>query len=225
MQELYKKIKHVNITDVLKIELSDEQFKALKKMHKNIENKKAYLSLIVANSIICYQLSDTWENYWKEFGEHWEKAKLEKVWDIINFFIDFLPKSKWNKRFIDTKINRINRLKPFFKAFVWKEKYYYENMCELRDLLSKTMSQKKHEKTIVFAVKMFSYWARNYFWRTIEFPNEISIPIDSRLEKLFKKYKWDYKDINKFYEDLSKKTKIAPLHLDSIIWVNFHKLI
>ena len=225
MEYLYKKIKHISLEDAIEIEHSDKQFKALKQLYENIENKKAYLSLIIANSIICYQLSSTWENYWKEFSEEWSKEKIEKVWDIIDFFIDFLPRSKWNKRFIDTKINRIHRLKPFLKEFVWKEEYYYKNMAELRDLLSKTMNQAKEAKTIVFAVKMFSYGARNYFWKVIEFPLEVSIPVDSRLEKLFEKYKWDYTDINKFYEDLSKKVSIAPLHLDAIIWVNFNELI
>jgi DNA-(apurinic or apyrimidinic site) lyase len=96
------------------------------------------------------------------------------------------------------------------------------------------MNQKKDAKTIVFAVKMFSYWARNIFWFR-EFPKEIMIPIDSRLEKLFYKFwphpnplLWEergYKEIKNFYKELSEKLNIPLLHLDAILWVNYDKLI
>jgi len=57
MEELYNKLKQYTIIDVIKIEESDRQYIALKKLSKNIKNKEIYLSLILANSIICYQLS------------------------------------------------------------------------------------------------------------------------------------------------------------------------
>lgn len=98
-------------------------------------------------------------------------------------------------------------------------------MEELRDELAKTMKQKIDAKTIVFSVKMFSYWARNVFDRLEYFPENISAPIDSRLMNLYEIYKWDYENINKFYSDLSKKLKIPELHLDAIVWVNYNDLI
>jgi N-glycosylase/DNA lyase len=59
MQELYDKLKNYSLDDVLKLEETDRQFIALKNLEKNIENKELYLSLIILNSIICYQLSGT----------------------------------------------------------------------------------------------------------------------------------------------------------------------
>jgi DNA-(apurinic or apyrimidinic site) lyase len=91
--------------------------------------------------------------------------------------------------------------------------------------LAKTMKQKRDAKTIVFAVKMFNYWARNMFNKIVYFPKNITIPVDSRLTNLFERYKWEYIDINKFYLDLSKKLKIPELHLDAIVWVNYNDLI
>jgi DNA-(apurinic or apyrimidinic site) lyase len=44
-------------------------------------------------------------------------------------------------------------LEIFFK----NEEKYYENMSLLQEELAKIMNQKKEDKTIVFAVKMFSY--------------------------------------------------------------------
>ena len=100
-------------------------------------------------------------------------------------------------------------------------------MEELVNVLSKTMSQKKDAKTIVFAVKMFSYWARNIYWLKY-FPEEINIPIDSRLEKLYKKYEniedINNKEIKEFYKNLSEKLNIPLLHLDAIVWINYDEL-
>jgi DNA-(apurinic or apyrimidinic site) lyase len=93
------------------------------------------------------------------------------------------------------------------------------------------MNQKPDAKTIVFAIKMFSYWARNIF-NFNEFPKNITIPIDSRLEKLYKKYsninseEWvNNKEVKKYYSDLSERLKIPELHLDAIVWVNYDDLI
>lgn len=218
MQELYNKLKEYSLSDAIKIEESDRQYVALKDLYKNIWDKKLYLSLILANAIICYQLSWKWEDYWEEFSEYFWDKKLNN--NIILELSNFIKQSKNNKRFIEIKITRLEKLKPFLEKFVWKEEVYYNNMDNLRDELAKTMKQKFNAKTIVFAVKMFSYWARNCFNKLIYFPENIDIPVDSRLTNLFEKYREDYTDINKFYKDLSEKLKIPELHLDAIIWVN-----
>jgi len=58
------------------------------------------------------------------------------------------------------------------------------------------------------------------------------IPIDSRLENLYKKdtlldndAKINTKEIKNFYIELSKKLQIPLLHLDAILWVNYDELI
>jgi DNA-(apurinic or apyrimidinic site) lyase len=107
--------------------------------------------------------------------------------------------------------------------FKWNAKVYYENMLKLRDDLANTMNQKKDAKTIVFAVKMFYYWAKEIFWDTT-FPKNIFIPIDSRLTNLFETYRENYTDIDKFYLDLSQKLDIPLLHLDAVLWVNYDNL-
>ncbi len=244
MQELYEKLKKYSIEDSIKIEESDRQYKALKKMWDNLAEKDKYLWLILANSIICYQLSGKWEDYWEEFGAYFgppPNPLLIKEGGLVEYITkslwDFIKQSKNNKRFIDTKINRLEKLRPFLEEFVTKTEYYYNNMEELRDKLALTMKQKKDAKTVVFAIKMFSYGARNVFNKLIYFPENISIPIDSRLDNLFQKYKDTppltppYKGggqdqlIKKFYFDLSKKLNIPELHLDALVWVNYDELI
>lgn len=223
MQELYEKLKNYSLDDVLKLEEKDRQFIALKKLSENIENKDIYLSLIILNSIICYQLSWTWEKYWEEFSEYFSNKKLSKE-NIIFELWEFIAQSRNNKRFIDTKIKRLSKLEEFVLNFDWKSDFYYKNMLVLRDELSKIMKQKPDAKTIVFAVKMFGYGARNIYNFEI-YPLELFIPIDSRLTNLFEKYKWDYENINIFYIDLSKKLWIPLMHLDWLVWINYDELI
>lgn len=226
MELLLQKLGNVNINDAIKIEETDFQFISLKNLYFNIKNKDFYLPLIIANSIICYQLSSTWEKYWEEFSENTSNYNFQSIDDIFNFFKDFLPKSKWNKRFIETKLKRLEKLKPFLESFFKNERKYYDNMILLQEELAQTMNQKKEAKTIVFGVKMFSYWARNFFDKLIIFPFEINIPIDSRLTNIYELYNEDTNlKIQDFYKKLSHKLNIPELHLDAIIWVNYNKLI
>ncbi len=255
MQELYNKLKKYSIYDVIKIEETDRQYIALKKLWNNLNRLSydcnmckgdIYLSLILANSIICYQLSWKWEDYWEEFSNYFvDFFNLSKInnlnSDSITLFLsNFIKQSKNNRRFINIKINRLKKMKPFLENFLWNTEYYYDNMETLRDEIVKTMNQKKDAKTIVFAIKMFSYWSRNVFDKLNYFPEKISIPIDSRLINLFVKY-WNNnmnyesidtsfkkniftKDIKRFYFDLAKKIGIPELHLDALVWINYNEL-
>lgn len=255
MQALYNKLKYYTIQDAIAFEEADRQFIALKNLWdhpQSLLTKKGsranlYLALIVANALICYQLSSTWENYWEEFSEYFSRNSF---WEnIVLALTEFIKQSKWNKRFVETKIKRLEKLRPFLECFIGKEEYYYENMTELRDSLAEVMNQKNNAKTIVFAVKMFSYGARNVFEKIVYFPNEICVPVDSRLTRIFEKYsphpnsllRSNFEDsragtpvsvipsnergqeqnkINKFYFDLSQKLGIPELHLDAILWNN-----
>jgi len=250
MQELYKKLEKYDLKDAIKFEENDRQFIALRKLKPspNLSQRERniwianYLFLIIANALICYQLSGKWEDYWEEFSEYalitpysyvlFQCTPPEKggfvtqKQSILDFFEKFLPNSKNNKRFVKIKLKRIEKLLPFFENFTWKQEYYYENMIVLRDDLAEIMNQRYDAKTIVFAVKMFSYWARSYYNRIIYFPDSINIPIDSRLIKIFEKYSPHPnplpkgEGIKQFYSDLSKKLWIPELHLDAILWNN-----
>lgn len=62
---------------------------------------------------------------------------------------------------------------------------YYQNMLNLRNIIAQSMDCKPDAKTIVFAVKMFGYGARIVFGRFVPYPNEIPIPVDSRIRKIY----------------------------------------
>ncbi len=223
MEILYEKIKDYNLADILKIEESDRQFIALQKLSKCFSDYDLYLALIISNSIICYQLSGKWEDYWEEFSNYFCEKEINYS-NLIDELINFISNSKNNKRLLNIKIKRVEKLRDFVLGFHWKWEYYYKNMLNLRDDLAKIMNQKKDAKTITFTIKMFGYWARNIY-DFVEYPYSISIPIDSRLISIFDKYKWEYRDINLFYSALSNRLWISQLHFDALVWVNYQKLI
>lgn len=230
MDELYDKIIFY-IADIENFERWDSQFQSLKRLWENFYDKEVFLALIIVNSIACYQLSMKWEEYWEAFSRYFQGKEL-KMENVIDEMISFL--SLFNKRLVEGKKKRIKKLEQFLVEFENKSQFYYENMLELRDDLAKILwisnaQLKKNEgtKTLNFAVKMFAYGARNLDWYGgfRQFPVEIWIPIDSRLEQIYQKYGWNYSDINWFYRDLAMKLGIAPLHLDGILWVNFTSLL
>lgn len=233
IMKLYNKLKKYNLENSIEIEKTDRQFLALEKLYKNkILDDKNYLFLIIVNALICYQLSWKWEDYWEEFGKILENKEFNNFSEIYIFFEKFIPESKNNRRFIDTKLKRVKKTEAFYLDFISKPDFYYKNMDLLALELSKTMKQKIDAKTIVFAVKIFSYWARNIY-NFEYFPEDLMIPIDSRLENLYKKHTplapfegvIKNKEIKNFYIELSKKLKIPLLHLDAILWVNYDELI
>ena len=225
MEEFLEKISVLS-KNFIKIEENDSQYISLKNLYFNIKNKDFYLSLILANSIICYQLSSTWEKYWEEFSIYFSNIEIKNIDELIINIEIFIKQSKWNRRFIDTKVKRLNKLKDFLKDFMKLEMYYYENMNILCDDLAKNLNQQITAKTIVFGVKMFWYGSRIKFNKIINFPFNIFIPIDSRLKKIYELYNKDETiKIEEFYLTLSKKLNIPLLHLDAIIWVNYNKLI
>lgn len=228
MDELYDILKNYTLQDAIEMEYKDLQFLALKKSFEKLNQKDIFLALIFVNSIVCYQLSSTWEKYWEEFSiqisNYFQDKNIndtEKPDEIIKFFYDFLPNCKWNKRLVETKLKRIEKIKPFLENFIKNQKYFYENMNTLLFELSNIMNQKPTDKTMVFAIKMFWYWARIYFDKLITFDEKISIPLDSRIEKIYNKYNKDSNlSIKDFYNILSKKLNIPQLHLDWLIWSN-----
>jgi DNA-(apurinic or apyrimidinic site) lyase len=235
MIDLYSKLNKYSLEDAIRFEKFDRQSLALQVLYKNKKfDNEVYLFLMIINALICYQLSGKGEDYWEEFSVALYNEDIKNFEDIRDFFEVFLPNSKNNKRFVSIKLKRIKKIEKFYDNVqynnqfnIWE--YYYKNMELLTQDLASTMNQKVIDKTIVFAVKIFGYASRNVFGYVQYYPKVIMLPIDSRLEKIYKKYTqnnvYSKKDIQEFYLKLSKKLEIPLLHLDTILWLNYDKLV
>jgi len=228
MEELIKILKQFSLEDAYKIEENDRQFLAISKMFQNIKSIDYFFPIIIVNSLVWYQLSGTWEEYWEELAEFSIKYNFpaEFIFEFLyKFFQEFLPQSKCNKRLLNMKLPRIVKMRWIFEDFIWKEKYFYENILELQNLLARIMKQNKDDKTILFAIKMFHYWARIVYWYRLKIPFEIWIPIDSRLTKIYNIYNKSNISQKDFWNEVSFKINIPRIHLDAILWVKCNEFI
>ncbi|MBP2172306.1 N-glycosylase/DNA lyase [Methanococcus voltae] len=253
--ELIKLLKNFDTNTARKFEEEiDVQYQMLTNLHNSLIEQvedeikdfykdlaiEVFVKLVVMNSLISYQLSSTGEAWWTEFSKYWsnkENKILEKYSGnkelLLDEFVNFLKNSKGNRRFHITKIKRLEKIYEFLKDLTFEEiKYYYENMDELRNIISKNLDTQKSAKTVVFSVKMYGYACRISFNQYIAYPMNIEIPLDSRIEKYTKKIldmdlkspkkiqgiKLTDKYMLEFWKDVSESAEIPPLHIDSIIW-------
>lgn len=195
-------LKEFKVEDALFIEENyDKQYLSLKELAKYID-KESFIKNVILNSIVCYQLEMKGEDYWKKFSEFFKENN-----DIYEFI------KIYNKRLINVKIKRINKIKNFLDKLKFEDLIYYkDNLREFNDTIANIMNQNRNSKTIVFTTKMFGYSLRILGYNII-FPFDIDIPIDNRIGKISK-------NIN-FWRDISRKINIPPLHIDSIIWVTY----
>lgn len=228
MNELIKILSKYNLDEAYVIEGNDRQFLAIKYLFENLESKNYFFPLIIVNSLIGYQLSWSWEEYWEEFSIFACKYKFFSNFsfeEIYEFFKEFLPQSKCNKRLLNMKIPRIAKMNSLFEEFHSKEHFYYDNISDLQNLLTKNLKQNKEAKTILFALKMFHYWARIMYWYNSQIPFEIWIPIDSRLTKIYNKYADKKISQQDFWREISYKINIPRIHLDAILWVKCNEFV
>ncbi|EKE29367.1 MAG: hypothetical protein ACD_2C00184G0004 [uncultured bacterium (gcode 4)] len=221
MNELVWLLSKYDLNDAIRIEESDRQFFAIKKICETIWNSPYYFAMIMANSLLSYQLSSTGEEYWEEFAEFAINYEFPEWYDfqaIFSFFEIFLFQSKWNKRILNMKMPRLRKTEALFVTIRGREEYFYENLSDLQSVLSKSMKQDKESKTILFALKMFHYAARVKFWFLSVAPYEIGIPVDSRISRIWDRYNPEWMKIQEFWEEVSRKIQIPRLHLDAILW-------
>ncbi|ASJ02731.1 N-glycosylase [Thermococcus profundus] len=194
----------------------DLQFDALRNLHKNLGNDELFLKLVLANSVVSYQLSGKGEDWWWEFSRYFSGKPPEgEIWKAYS---EFLSSSRTNRRLVAGKIGRLKKLEPFLTSLSLDElrEYYTRGMVKLRDDIARTLGSKKSAKTIVFAVKMFGYAGRIAFGEFVPYTIEIEIPDDVRINAYTRRFT-DEKPVL-FWARIARETEIPPLHIDSILW-------
>jgi len=194
----------------------DLQFDALRNLHENLRDDELFLKLVIANSIVSYQLSGKGEDWWWEFSKYFSSHPPGKV--IAEAYSKFLPASRTNRRLVAGKLRRLKKLNPFLDSLDIDDlrDYYFGDMVKLREELAGALGSKKSAKTIVFAVKMFGYAGRIVFEEFVPYPMEIEIPEDVRIKAYTKRITSE--PAVSFWGKVSKETGVPPLHMDSILW-------
>jgi len=214
-EELIRVIREVGIEGARYIEENiDLQYHYIKKLYERIGDEENLVRLVILNSLSSYQLSSRAEDWWKEFSDYFS---INKPKDVLSDYIKFLKNSKTNRRFVNRKIERITKLKDFIKNLSIDRIYeYYNDMLKLKMDLDKNLGVKKYYKTVVFSVKMFGYSCRIIFNKFIAYPFEIDIPLDNRIMKFTRNF--TDRDFLEFWREVSVKSGVPPLHIDSILW-------
>jgi len=194
----------------------DLQFDALKNLHEKLENDELFIKLVIANSLVSYQLTGKGEDWWWEFSRYFSENPPGE--SIAKAYAGFLPSSKTNRRLVSGKIKRIEKVEPFLNSLSLDDlrSYYFNGMEKLRDELAKALNSKRSAKTIVFAVKMFGYAGRIAFGEFVPYPMTIEIPDDLRISTYTKRF--TNEPLVSFWNRIAEMTGIPPLHIDSILW-------
>lgn len=193
----------------------DLQFDALKNLRRNLGDDELFIKLVVANSIVSYQLSGKGEDWWWEFSSYFSKNPPEG--SIAEAYSKFLPGSRTNRRLVGGKVKRLMRLEPLLEELTIEAlREYYHDMERFREDLARTLGARKSAKTVVFAVKMFGYAGRMAFGEFIPYPMTIEIPDDVRIKAYTKRL--TNEPPTSFWTRIAEETGIPPLHIDSILW-------
>ncbi|NJE42408.1 N-glycosylase/DNA lyase [Thermococcus sp. GR6] len=194
----------------------DLQFDALRNLHENLDDDELFIKLVIANSIVSYQLTAKGERWWWEFSQYFSDNPPTE--GIAEAYAEFLPVSRTNRRLVAGKIKRLEKLEPFLKELTLDDlrRYYFDDMGALRDDLAMVLGSKKNAKTIVFAVKMFGYAGRIAFGEFVPYPMAIEIPDDVRINAYTKRF--TNEPPVSFWQKIAEEVSIPPLHIDSILW-------
>lgn len=232
-------VKSYNKEKIFVLENQDPQYQSLQKAWNEISQKFPYkqkenifFHLVLQNSLISYQIA--WSGYlrWEEFSQKIIKDfsiiydKIIKKESLIQWWYDFLTTSKYNKRLYNIKNKRLQKLEENNISDITK---IYQNQYTFLQEICSIYKSKEYSKIPCFTIKMLVYASRIIYQKDIQFSDKISIPLDSRLKKI---YELNFGRLNsekimlEYFNNLAWENWLSPLQLDSILWLDYrHKYI
>ena len=219
VSRLINVLRMFSIDDVLEFEENfDEQYKALRRLYHHLEDPSLFLSLVILNAIISYQLNCRGEEYWQEFSVFFSRNELPTE-NPCDMMLHFLERSKCNKRLVRQKIARIHRACGSVIDLCRNWHSLLEEQTKIVYVLAEALQTSLDSKTVVFAVKMANYGLRIITNRRLIAPMEVDIPLDSRIARITKALKIG--NPKKFWREISRRIGIPPLHIDSLLWIAY----
>ena len=209
----------------------DPQFWAITSI---VYEDRDYVSYILSNALVSYQLRIPGEKYWLGFSEKILRDKPGND-QLINWFREFLL--EYNPLYINSKLSRIKRFynSTLHKQLVADPTRYCRDLSLLWDEL-KRLYRDPYAKTVVFSVKMYYYYC---LARGFETPVDYNIvfPVDRRnalltlklglikecgdkvMRKCVEKLMGSMRNmVIKTWDLVARVSGIPPLILDTITW-------
>ena len=164
-----------------------------------------------------------------------------------------LSTCKYNRRLINMKISRLDKIGNLREMFPDLDSYkeWYHDMNIFHRKICDKLWADIYAKTPLFATKMFWYIYRSidsisrdeyicpeYTYTPKKnkqiYPSNLSIPLDSRLKQIYIAIHWPIDSKNPkqqneyiiwYFDKLGNDHGVAPLHLDSLLWLKYREII
>lgn len=232
-------IAQFSLPEIIAIEEQDSQFLSLQNARSQIvaqygdtpTDRNLFLLLVLQCALVWFQIAWSWPKRREEFSQKIiaDRSQLQQLDDNIDRRYSFLTTSTYNKRLYNIKRKRLEK---FLNAdspqvHIQSLESYANSMDKLRTDIAQHMQQNKTNKTVSFSVKMYGYAVRITSNTFIPYPANIPIPVDSRLTAIYKKNEGKNTSTDSgildYYQSLADKYIIPPLHLDSLLWIDYRE--
>ena len=227
-------LSELGIEAVLRIEESDPQFRAVRRLVSALDPCLAVI-LVVGNALVSYRLSIPGEEYWEEFSlaaQHYYARAGSWNASAMGFFRDFLPSSRGNRLGVSVKLRRLEKL--FSRLTPSDACMFCSDLKGFQARLSRVLGTSSDAKTVVFAVKML-YYACRAMGRASDMPMDVDIPVDTRIAMLAatsgivsnESWRRVWRTLYERRRGLAARawrlvaegSGIPPLHLDAVLWL------
>jgi len=216
-------LKSIGLDYIYNLENEDPQLISLRKLATTFESKIFYdVSLLAA--LVAYRIRGTGESYWSDLA-NMNKSARGSPFDIVENFL-----VQRRELAIRGKFARLEKLRKSNFSVMENFTDYKNNPKKLYDRMNGVLNG-KGEKTLSFAIKIFYYSVLAKENRRITLPDDIPIPVDSRVIKVSRAIGLinpDCTERDKIYEVwnmISSLSNIQPLHIDSYIWLKLYKIL
>jgi DNA-(apurinic or apyrimidinic site) lyase len=217
-------LRGLNIQDIMLIEEVDPQFECARAVCRS-GGATGAASIFLA-ALAAYRLRCTGETYWRRFAEFFTARPL--INDPVDLIVSFLAADPCSSLLKEAKIARV-------KKFTGRtdEVATLITRCDFRQLwalTSRILGSDPASKTVVFAVKMGYYCGRALRLCSDPLPQEIPIPVDSRVARatlglgiISPSSVSDVAtrcrdEIVRAWSIIGSSIQIPPLHIDSLLW-------
>ncbi len=205
--------KSIDFDCYYRLELSDPQLEALKKIRQKC-NENCFYKFIIAASLVAYRLKTNGESYWNSLSGFDIDAS-----DPYKSVEEFLIKNRELAR--NAKLKRLRSLKEMDAMLTSELEDYKKDLGKLYETLLGIYGA-SYQKTVSFACKMFHYGLiTEGVHETV--PKKIPMPLDNRVLKVSKSLGLINEQKNtacalKAWKNVSEKSGIDQLHLDVFVW-------